>query len=368
MHKNNNSNYFKRSFVLILSMILITSFVGSVYAEEKASNSIISSDITGGIVEGLKAINDEKELFGLGNVDFEKISVGGQILAYEYKDDKLNTINVCFYPLTINEKLVAFAYTTNNQTYHITTQLVDEISSSINSNEPFALIYDNSTCYAYTESNLVTLHQFNKEYSNNRQKIDKISDVPNIKETKLNKFAPLKSSIYSTNINASTKIVSLAVNDYVSCPVSYVPQGNDNICWAASDACIGNYLKGLNRSAVYVAQCYFTPPADYNQGLSDGGLITTILNSVFNLSYTYHAWVTPSIYTSKSIISSGKTNFSIFAIWCSSSCWCNLRCKYYWKLLSYNGSYLWICIRRLGWFYISLFPTNHWKFLRFNSL
>ena len=116
----------------------------------------------------------------------------------------------------------------------------------------------------------------------------------------------MKSSIYSTNINASTKIVSLAVNDYVSCPVSYVPQGNDNICWAASDACIGNYLKGLNRSAVYVAQCYFTPPADYNQGLSDGGLITTILNSVFNLSYTYHAWVTPSIYTSKSIISSGK--------------------------------------------------------------
>ena len=309
MCKNNIRNFLKKIYILVFTMILIVTFVSPVYAKEIPSNNKVPSDVSEEVIRCLNAIEDEKEFFGLKNVNFENISMGNQILAYEYKDGNLNLLNVSIYPLTINENLVALVVRSNNTgNYQITTGLVKEISSSINSNEPFALVYDNNKCYAYTGKDLIMLNQFSDEYGNGRQKIDKVEDIANISETKFNKYSSAQSLRYSENIKASTAATSInstTANNYVSCEVPYIPQGSNEICWAASVACIGNYLRGQNHSAVYVAQCLYGN--DYNHGISDNSIAITVLNSIYNnVSYEYHAWVVPNEYFIWNNIFSGK--------------------------------------------------------------
>ena len=288
MYENNKKHFPKKIATLFFTMVLVTTLVNPIYAKDINSNNEISSEASTRIISCLSNISNEKELYGLKDVNFEKISVGNQIPAYEYIDGKLNILNVSIYPLTVNEKLIAFVIN-NSGNYQFTTGLVKEISSSIKSNESFALVYDKNTCYAYTENGLFPLNQFGDEYSNGRQKIDKVENISNIKETKLSKFSSVQPLGYSENSDetvAATYAVTTTSNNYVTCEVPYVPQGNYVICWAASIASIGNYLRGINHDAVYVAQCYYG--TNFNQGLDDGDTAMIILNSIYNnVSYSY---------------------------------------------------------------------------------
>lgn len=317
MYKNSNRNLLKKIFSLLFTIVLLTTFINPAFAEERSSNNNISNNVSEGIITELNAISNQKELFGLNNINFENISLGNQIHAYEYTNGKLNELNFCLYPLTINEKLVAFAIKDNNTiNYQITTNLVNETSSNINSNESFALVYDNNICYAYTKNGLISLCKVRHENSN-RQKIDKVTDVSNIKETKLNHFSSVQllgyssstentSSTLSDSTAATTSITT--TSSYVSCSVSFVTQNPPSkYCWASSVACIGNFLKGKNYTGIYVAQ-YLYGTTDYNKGANGPTSIST-LNNIYGTSYSYYG-STPSENVIYSNISSGKPLFS----------------------------------------------------------
>ena len=320
MRKNDNGNSLKRIFTLLLAMVLITSLISPVSAQEMQSKNEVSSDVSEGIIRGINAIEDEKGLFGLDNVDFESLLVGNQIFAYEYNDYSLSALDLCIYPLTVDKKLVAFAIKNNNTDYYqITTNLVNEISSSIQSNESFALVYDKNTCYAYTEDGLKSLHQFSDEYGNGRQKIDRLEDVSNMKEIKLNNFSSDRILGYSDITNTQNVTYRATASDYISCNVSYVPQGSDDeICWAASVACIGNFLRGLNRTAAYVAQCLYG--LDYNHS-ANGSTSMIVLNSIYNnTSYSYYDDPRPGEYFIWNKIFQGKPIFSSWLCGTSHAC------------------------------------------------
>lgn len=73
------------------------------------------------------------------------------------------------------------------------------------------------------------------------------------------------------NSSTSLKYISQnsnarSLNTYIRCEVDFVPQNEYNICWAASIACIVNYLKTQDYTAYDVATDHYGQY--FNQGLA----------------------------------------------------------------------------------------------------
>ncbi|MDF2945026.1 MAG: hypothetical protein K0S01_3884 [Herbinix sp.] len=253
-----NIKSIKKVFSILLTAIFLLSFTFTAYGSEKSLNN--SSNIFSNIKNALYCL--DRNAYGFSNIDFEQITVGNAIDSYEYVNNTLCTLDFILYPLTYNGELIAFAikYDTIDPV-QITKELVDKISSYIDPNKSFALIYDKNICYAYTDDGLISLCKTTME-KDNRQVLNNFSDKSFFKNTKLNNYAPVKSINDNSNSDtldstfSSTPHLNIinTTSSYVSCNVSFVSQNPpSNICWACSVACVGNYLTGRNLTGVNVA-------------------------------------------------------------------------------------------------------------------
>lgn len=275
-----SSKIIRKIVALLLVFALSGNYIVNIYANG-ALKERVKEEAAGGIFKALQNIEPCKAEMGLGDIDLQMITIGEKIYSYIYTNKSFEE-NYSFYPLFYNHSLKALAILIDEEEniYQITTSLVDEINSMVEKDEGFALLYDSDGCYIYgEEKGLRLLDNFEGEISERDSLEDKKNSVG---------FSNIKLSSMRQNTGENYLSVSKRSNayygtpSYYKCDVKYVSQSKFNICWAASIACIVNYLKGTNLTALEVAQ---SNGANLNDGLTPERQ-ETILRK-YGVSYTY---------------------------------------------------------------------------------
>lgn len=231
----------KKIICLILSLIL--AFQLSLVAQAETINCPIDYDK---IISALQANERIKSSLGLEDVDFSDFCVSNPIRSYNYTVDGVEESSL-YIPLLINGELRAFAISYNDE-YHISTFLSGRISSTIEQNANFAIIFDRNSTFVFDGINLFKLNTSATEITD-RGILSSVSQLAgeNIVLDSIGEGVALG---YRSEVLPRIPI-------YYECDVSYVTQGRYGICWAASIACIVNYKNNDNLTAVEVARAYF---------------------------------------------------------------------------------------------------------------
>lgn len=256
----------KKIICLILSIIL--AFQLSLVVQAETINCPIDYDK---IISALQANERIKSSLGLEDVDFSDFCVSNPIHSYNYTVDGVEESSL-YIPLLINGELRAFAISYNNE-YHISTFLSERISTVLEQNINFAIIFDKNSVFVFDGINLLKLSTSTTEITNRGQ----LNSANQIAEENI-----VLASIGEGVALGYRSEVLPRIPIYYECGVNYVPQGNYGICWAASIACIVNYKNNDNLTAVEVARGYFGE--NFNQGITIGEE-DDILQS-YGLNYT----------------------------------------------------------------------------------
>ena len=227
------------------------------------------------LIDALSEIDLQKDSWGLENIDLNELNVGVPIPTYNYVEGMLERSHN-MYPLTTDDLLVLLAIPINGQ-FQITNGLVAEINTLIDFNTPFALVYDANTAYIYSNQSLSILKHFDQEIgSRDVLNTDARLAVKGIDTVSLSQNTCLEYEGNNQDMQRST-----SANVY--CNVSYVTQHPyDNLCWAASVACIVNYIKGTSLDAATVAKKYYGN-TNFDRSISPENLVDKIKD--YGLTY-----------------------------------------------------------------------------------
>ncbi len=269
----------KKIFSVLLILMMCINLVSPM--EAMASNEMIvcPAEVCTAVINELSLHEYDKYSLGIEDVNFKNLYISKKISVYEYTQDSFSEISN-LYLLFENNEIVTAMYGLGNNQYQIMTKLANDIKQVQSTN--IAVIYDINGCYLYNGSDFVLLG-ITDIIVENRENITRVKDseiselsVVNISETQ-------KLNYESNNINARSQA------NYM-CSVKYVTQTpNDSICWAATTACIVNYVKGKNLTAKQVATAKWGT-SDYNKGLEVSKVIS-FMNSKYNMNYKYHNYV-----------------------------------------------------------------------------
>ena len=274
-----------RKLLSVLLALCLCFFVSSTVlaAGVGMSDQSITADDQAKIIDALRYIEEDKENFDLGDVNFESIEVGESIYAYEYTDMGFDKIGeVC--PLIADGQLIATTIRVGDNGYSIETSLAQAINKTDCKN--IALVYDCDSCYLYDGLDFTLLGQSGIMVSE-RALLDRT------------KAAYYSNGLIAQNISNSVLLgysspssaLQLNTQTYFSCNVSYVIQlPFSNICWAATTATILNYLNGTSTTAAGINMEYFDSSAVVDEGVSPSSVKSFMQNN-YNLSYTYNNYV-----------------------------------------------------------------------------
>lgn len=269
----------KKFFIKILSIVLSLCFIFSLsisaYAEVETQ-----TDIKEKIIVALQNSEYIKTEIGLADVDFNKLAISKPIHTYEYINDNFIENNI-IYPLKINNELVALAISLDGFScdyFQITTALVDEINLIIKDDMSFAIVYDYEHCYLYDGNEFYLL-----SYGNHRVENRSVLDVYNADRENID----ISLTNIDSNLNLNYSVgTSPRTQTYFSCAVTRISQNPpSNMCWAASIACIVNYKKDTNYTAVQVAQKHYGN-TNFDRGLPLGDQDNVLITDYF-LLYRY---------------------------------------------------------------------------------
>jgi len=300
--------YIKRIIVTMLISSIVVFVVQSATASENLKDQYMVDDSTlDSIRLTLGIITQEKEQYGLSEVDFSSLSVGAPILAYEYVNDSLEPLGFFYYPLIYDGNLVALAIKRDDVDFtSIVTALVDGINKNVTIDEDFALVYDSDACYLYSTSGLAMLNKINRAVKTRSL----ITDEKAV-ELQNSEFArsPTTTSVEPVSYMPSRSSVYLSV-PYIS---QFPPTPVSNICWAATAVSIGKYLRpSTSFTADGVAQAYHRSGtlSVYNV-YTPSVAIAYILNNYYALSsfgfsaYTSYS-TTPTLATITGSLNAGR--------------------------------------------------------------
>lgn len=264
-------NKLKKFISLVLVMTLLATLTLSATAASESPKSKI--------ISALQNMEWMKDDMGLADVDFRTLSITEPMYTYEYTSRGWIQNNV-MYPLLSNGVLTAWAISfdrNGDDGYQITTELVEEVRLALAENTKFTLLYDDAHCYLYDGNVAHLLKQ------NGIQVKSRTPWAMNVNELPTN--ANLTDISDAELLGYTVKMTTYA-QTYYECPVSFVTQNPPSyMCWAASIACIVNYVSGTHYTAMDVAKKHYgntyynqTLPAGYEQG---------VLRSEYNLLYTF---------------------------------------------------------------------------------
>jgi hypothetical protein len=240
--------------------------VGYLYSE--------MNDVYTQMREALSQQEERKIDYGFCEINFSEIMIGNEIFAYECIDNSLQMIKLAFFPLFVNERLIAFAlvdYNDKELVVTISAHFANDIAPIISINESIAIVYDQKGCYLLTDSEYI----FIREYSyhvNERSMINKttVHDAVSLVSLK-----PMNTLGYQ-NVSQSRNMKLLNVSVVLQ-------PANSLICWAASSACIGNYKTGSSDTARQVAEWWYNP-APWNQS-APVATARSVLSLRYSLNY-----------------------------------------------------------------------------------
>lgn len=233
------------------------------------------------ITATLQYVEEDKNAFNLDEVEFGSLFIGNRIYAYEYTETGLDELYVTF-PIFYNGEILALATKVSENNFQVSANLASELNMFRNSN--VALVYDSDAVYVFDGDGFSLLKESSVTSSYRQSFQNGYSDMSmgNIKLCDLKKSVELN----------YTPSASARAQTYFSCPVKYVPQGaKTDLCWAATIACIVNYVKNRNLTAkdVAIAECGSSDYDDYNVGKSTSECDDILQKYGLNYTYLNHA-------------------------------------------------------------------------------
>lgn len=298
----------KQNVGLFLAIIFIFSCNINVYADyayHSASTELLSVSDQETIIAALQDIAPAADNFGLADIDFQKIRVSNCIPVYEILNGNLELLNFRIYALYESSILTAAAVVTDLQNNQYMAQIYTCIANDLNA---LNIHQGDSVCFVYDFGGFNIICN------------GKTTLLSSIENESLGTFASLQCNISDYTIDWSEETVDLGYQDtaealsastYISCAITSQSQmrssGYNNLCWAASVACIGNYKKGMNTNAAAIANY-----SDISQSCS---YAISRLNSYFSLSYKSVTGYPPSnsrIYTN---IANKNPLYGVFTDW-----------------------------------------------------
>ena len=265
----------------IASIILSFLFVAYLTMPEVNALSYDATTVAG-VSKALQEAEELKSELGFSNINFKKLTFSDSIIAYDYTKDGF-VYNSEFIPIKQENKLIGWVIKfsdDNNTIYQFTDAFVDVIDDYVDDETKIAFIYDCNNCYVYDGNTLHMVAQ-SSVCMKSRSDITDLSEI-DFSGIELGNYANTYTLQYiANNINSRAQA-------YIYCNVSFVSQNPpSNICWAASAACIVNYLRGYSLTAETVARYRFGENYDHS---INSTLMDDVLNS-YGLSYTYHGRV-----------------------------------------------------------------------------
>jgi hypothetical protein len=309
---------YKKALAVLIAvtiMLSLSSYSLAIGENAKITDSLISNTVINEVNAALDYITPEKALYGLSDVDFESLSIGNPILAYEYVDSELAPLSFRMYPLTNDDndgELVALAIKQDNAEFvSITTALVEQIKEQISSDDAFALVYDSEACYIYTQDGLAQLCE-SAQITESRDEVSGQSVT--LEAGALHSYEAAcaigfesASLVQGASINGN--ILYAGSSDYISLPVSAVSQNPpSNVCWAASVACIGNYLTSGTDFGAQAVALNLRPYGAWDLEATPQQALNCLSN-IYSISYTYYSSA-PSVSTVNLSINSGRPLYS----------------------------------------------------------
>ncbi len=261
----------KRILSAVVAALTATSLSLSITAETVKNGESAHAVRNSEIASCLGHVEPQKELWGIGNVDFEDLYLGEAVQTYEYLKDGFSPC-ITMYPLIYGDDIVLWAIEADDS-YQITTELTYSINDYIDADTEFSIVYADDGSYLYTDGEFIMLSEYDYGDSD-REVLGGDENGGTLVLSSLLECEPL--NYYWTE--------AYAVNDLYECDVDYIEQGH-NLCWAAACASIINYKKGTNYDS-YDVNNYFT---SYNP--NDGNKVYTedipYVLSLYGLSYSY---------------------------------------------------------------------------------
>lgn len=266
-------------FMVVIALVL-SAFSGTCFAADLVDMEVSSTnqqlDDQQTIIRTLQDISQAKEEFGFDNIDFSQITIGANVPVYEYVDGSMKDGSYRMYPLYENNQLIAFAVVTpledNQKMAQIYRDIADDVNKlNLQAGDLIYFVYDVDGFNIVCNNRSVLLSQIDEESLQDKFYPDRLRSTIDMASWNCN-VLPLG---YTDPIG----VYSANAQTYYSLNVPNVHQGDGtNLCWAASVACIGNYLKGQNASVTTIA----------NGSTSAAYLSTAIsrLNSYYGLSYS----------------------------------------------------------------------------------
>lgn len=233
----------------------------------------------------LASIYGESEAYGISKEDYVDIALGSQIQTFDLVDGELEPTEVAVFPLYSGDSLIAFItsfYVENTLESMISTDYVDEITSSLDEDDAYALVYDCNGVQLVSSYGIDTIQEY--AYDDNLSDLDDC----NIQE--------ISASIDMTTVNIVSEVIEIEGVDAtiqgtargsgnVNLSVPKYNQGSTKLCWAYTVASIGNFLSSnVQYTGIEVAKELHGD--DYNHG-ADTNDALDVLDYLYGYYYDY---------------------------------------------------------------------------------
>lgn len=280
----------------------------------ESAESVISSDIQDQMLRILTSVEEEKEHYGLSDLNFSAVQLGDEIPTYKVSDGKFVPADIKIIPITDGTDFLSFFYVANDVDGFPFVQLSNELISPLQNfvnGDPFSIIYDEDGAYVYVDGNIHLLGL--KEQSIYTVEISEYAPIkpPVILERNENNlisvvapdsFADLTTRSCTKpscilNVSSFAENISIHSANAFTSKYLYVdkipqPEGT-KICWAICIASIANYLFDGPWTYTDIVQMF-------NSGV-DSGMYTENVISNFNYyfgadwGYNYTTKINPDV-------------------------------------------------------------------------
>ncbi len=291
----------KKIISIISSICLFLILCLPAYAFGQDAEKDIKQNTYEKINDALNYVELDKKQFGLERIDFYSLETSSPIQMYEVSHGTISRIGET-YPIFSSGKMVALATSPDGSNYCIETYLAKAIQKT--EIQKIALIYDSDEVFLYDGIKLISLCKNPEIMVDRNNFIDKrLIDHSSILVSDTNNRILLKYG-GSKKQNRS---------NYYSCDVSLVSQkGYANLCWAATVACIKNYISGTSWTVHTVSKGYFQTTYTVDATVETSSVANFMQNKC-SMPYTYHNSV-PSDNTILSNIIGGYPIYGSFYV------------------------------------------------------
>lgn len=258
----------KKMISLLLVLALVVGICPAAFAGE--NETVLQEDIQEKMLQLLATAEPEKEMYGLGGVDFHKVSIGCEVPAYRVKDGELVSADIRLFPILNNSEICSLFYivqASGEETYaQLSTDLVVPIDQHTEQGDSFAIIYDEEGAYIYANGIVSLLGRTEEATGKTRE--GKSASI--LTEEHLKNITTCMSREQQTlnvyDYKQSLPQPRIEQAKYLNVQVIKQPSG-ENICWAITCTAIINYVKKTNYS-------YKTIWKQFNGGVNKGETMT----------------------------------------------------------------------------------------------